>query len=130
MVGDFRRRSSVTKMLQRLGGSTLQERRTNARLIMLHKITPMAHPSQQNHRPLFASASRRTRAAHEHKFKQLTPSTTVRVPTVFFPAHHTGLKLHCFRSGIKSFTCALISYLTIMQTFPKKIRSKLVTTSL
>ena len=38
VVSDFRRQSSVTEMLQKLGWSTLQERRKTARLLMLHKI--------------------------------------------------------------------------------------------
>ena len=63
VVGDLW--SSVTEMLQRLGWSTLHERRKHARLIMLHKIISggtsiAAKPS------LFAwTASRRTRAANK-----------------------------------------------------------------
>ena len=37
VVGNFRRRSSVTEMLQRLDWSSLEERRKNERLIMMHK---------------------------------------------------------------------------------------------
>ena len=76
VVGDFRRRSSVTEMLQILDWSLLEERRKNARLIMLHKIirggTPIAAEL-----PLFAPASRQTRAENEHKFKRLTANTMV-----------------------------------------------------
>ena len=114
VVGNFRRRSSVTEMLKRLGWSSLEERRKNARLIMLHKIisggTPIAAEP-----PLLASASRRTRAANEHKFKQLTANTTVYQQS-FFPRtirdwnsvpqdyinRVTGGKLHCSRFGIDS----------------------------
>ena len=70
---DYGRHSSVTSMLTRLGWATLEQRRENQRLTMMHKVVHglVAVPSTH-----LTAADSRSRANHSFKFRSISCNST------------------------------------------------------
>ena len=81
--GDYGRYSSVTAMLKTLGWESLQQRRTQARLVMLYKVVNglVNFPSTPLQKPISAT---RTRSCHDQRFIHLSTNTTI-YKNSFFP---------------------------------------------
>ena len=82
VCADYERQSSVTTMLTKLGWSTLQSRRRQARLTMFHKV--IQGRSAINAESLLLPASRQTRAKNSFKLQLISTNTTVYQQS-FFP---------------------------------------------
>ena len=67
MNGDYSKESSVTSMLKELKWPTLQQRRTNTKMVMMYRIVHhlIAIPSQMYLTP----ATTRTTRGHDQKFQ-------------------------------------------------------------
>lgn len=81
VYSDFRRTSSVTGMLNALSWRTLEQRRADARLVLMYKIVheQVAIPSAQLVRP-----SRISRSSHTYTFRQLQATKNI-YKYSFFP---------------------------------------------
>ena len=82
VCSNYDRHSSVSAMMNSLGWSTLQTRRRQARLTMLHRI--IRGPSAISPEAPLQPASRRTRSTNSHKLQRLSANTSVYQHS-FFP---------------------------------------------